>query len=559
MFKDLKFKESEFIGKDISSLPDNPIAAGMSSAELKARFDAVAKTELALGRFNELMDKLDELKLSERVASGDILSVREGKDELEYTTDNSVWKSSGSGHIIATPELDYPQRKKLRFMSAVLTDTDDATEIRERTAFDMAVSGGYSGSEADFTSALANIDTFMSAESPTLLGNPTAPTPGADAGNNSIATVEYVRGNGSGRRYTPFLVGISPFEMIGEVDLLLPASSPQVMLGEILETLEAGDSVTLREGIYYLTDALTITASDITITGCVGTVFQRAYSSPSAYAPVIEIAGNNVTLENLTIKTTAEFLVEDMVDIVVSGSGVTLRDITVTGADHSVSITSEADSCRIKSCAFEDIVWNGIMNDGTNTEIESCTFDGIEINTAVYSSGNGLVCTNNKFPSGLNAIYAEGSDNIISNNYIKFVRGTGIYSGGFLSLISQNIIEGAGSNGIHLAGGTSVATGNIVKSSSNDCISVVGHGHTVNSNICRLYGSSGISLLNSKRCTVVGNNVTRQNGFSSDYTASMNTIKLQSVQDSIVSNNLCKAKAVAELSSSNNIVQYNIV
>jgi len=46
------FRESDFVGKDIASLPDRVIGA---AEEMKARFDYVAKEMLALGRFNDLL------------------------------------------------------------------------------------------------------------------------------------------------------------------------------------------------------------------------------------------------------------------------------------------------------------------------------------------------------------------------------------------------------------------------------------------------------------------------------------------------------------------------
>ena len=41
--ENMKFHESDFAGKDISSLPDRPSESGMSAQELKARFDLVPK------------------------------------------------------------------------------------------------------------------------------------------------------------------------------------------------------------------------------------------------------------------------------------------------------------------------------------------------------------------------------------------------------------------------------------------------------------------------------------------------------------------------------------
>ncbi len=56
--KELKFKEEDFVGKDVSSLSDNPSAEGISATQLKARFDNIAKVIIALGKYNELIDAL---------------------------------------------------------------------------------------------------------------------------------------------------------------------------------------------------------------------------------------------------------------------------------------------------------------------------------------------------------------------------------------------------------------------------------------------------------------------------------------------------------------------
>ena len=55
---DLKFQPSNFTGNDIASLPDRPGDAGMTAAQLKARFDQIPKMMLALGNFNNLIDAL---------------------------------------------------------------------------------------------------------------------------------------------------------------------------------------------------------------------------------------------------------------------------------------------------------------------------------------------------------------------------------------------------------------------------------------------------------------------------------------------------------------------
>lgn len=56
--KDLKFTTADFYDKGVSSLPDRPSEAGITAAELKARFDQIPKVMLALGGFNDMVDEL---------------------------------------------------------------------------------------------------------------------------------------------------------------------------------------------------------------------------------------------------------------------------------------------------------------------------------------------------------------------------------------------------------------------------------------------------------------------------------------------------------------------
>jgi hypothetical protein len=56
-FSDLKFAQTDFNGQDVASLPDQVIG---QAEMLKARFDNIGKNMIALGKFNELCDKLDD-------------------------------------------------------------------------------------------------------------------------------------------------------------------------------------------------------------------------------------------------------------------------------------------------------------------------------------------------------------------------------------------------------------------------------------------------------------------------------------------------------------------
>lgn len=66
--ENLKFKESDFIGQDVASLPDT---ISGDAEFLKNRFDNIAKNMIALGRWNELIDYL--------ASNGENLSADGGK------------------------------------------------------------------------------------------------------------------------------------------------------------------------------------------------------------------------------------------------------------------------------------------------------------------------------------------------------------------------------------------------------------------------------------------------------------------------------------------------
>ena len=55
---DFKFNESDFIGKKIGDLSDTPSSDGMTAEALKAYFDYIPKTMIALGAVNNIIDLL---------------------------------------------------------------------------------------------------------------------------------------------------------------------------------------------------------------------------------------------------------------------------------------------------------------------------------------------------------------------------------------------------------------------------------------------------------------------------------------------------------------------
>ncbi|MEG1849058.1 MAG: hypothetical protein RR197_00720, partial [Oscillospiraceae bacterium] len=127
-----KFAASEFAGQDIASLPDRPSEAGITAAQLKARFDNVGKVLLALGKHNLLIDTLTALEIERLVVSGTIKAIRLNADrQLETTADGTTWTATGSsGHVILDQNgTAAVQRSRMKFSNCLVTDDGTNTVI----------------------------------------------------------------------------------------------------------------------------------------------------------------------------------------------------------------------------------------------------------------------------------------------------------------------------------------------------------------------------------------------------------------------------------------------
>lgn len=89
--KDLKFDDAEFIGQDVTSLPDSPSREGISAAELKARLDNVPKMMIALGKHNRLIDALQSPDGAKNIGAAEISGV--GGTDVQGVLEGMVPKS----------------------------------------------------------------------------------------------------------------------------------------------------------------------------------------------------------------------------------------------------------------------------------------------------------------------------------------------------------------------------------------------------------------------------------------------------------------------------------
>lgn len=81
--EDMKIKEKDFIGKDVSSLPVHPSADGMGAVELQAAFDRAVK-EVIVPKFNALLEEMPHL--TKLLASTELTS----EDFLHYANDTNT-------------------------------------------------------------------------------------------------------------------------------------------------------------------------------------------------------------------------------------------------------------------------------------------------------------------------------------------------------------------------------------------------------------------------------------------------------------------------------------
>lgn len=107
----------------------NPLA--LSVPEAQRAFDELS-LDVIIPAINTLIQVLNTLNLSERVASGDIKGIRLNADKvIEITTDGATWEASGSsGHIIQDENgTEYAQRSRLQFNNVNITDDGSKTII----------------------------------------------------------------------------------------------------------------------------------------------------------------------------------------------------------------------------------------------------------------------------------------------------------------------------------------------------------------------------------------------------------------------------------------------
>lgn len=136
MLSEHKLDSADFLGKNVSSLPDRPSEAGMTAAELKAAFDRGGE-EVIASHFNDLIDTLSGNEGASEIGTGDGRTVEERLDScVESENISKLYgmlggvllleengQQSSVGYRIQQGDTVYlPNRKVLAFLNATVTD-----------------------------------------------------------------------------------------------------------------------------------------------------------------------------------------------------------------------------------------------------------------------------------------------------------------------------------------------------------------------------------------------------------------------------------------------------
>lgn len=132
----LKFKDADFTGKDIASLPDTPSASGITAQQLKERFDQIPKMMLALGNYNRLIDALMERGA---IGGAESIGVKNIVDMQSLTVQDALEELLGKfGEVAPKFETD----ATLKLEEGVLS-VNTATDIEEDNTLPVTAAAVY--------------------------------------------------------------------------------------------------------------------------------------------------------------------------------------------------------------------------------------------------------------------------------------------------------------------------------------------------------------------------------------------------------------------------------
>lgn len=127
-----KITDADLQGKGNVGQPDTP---GLSTADMQKKMDELPR-EVIIPAFNALIDALTAMSLDARTHDGGgCLYIRVNRDRVvETSSDGVTWQATGSsGHLIIDETgKEMPQRSRMQFLGATVTDTGSYTVVQAR-------------------------------------------------------------------------------------------------------------------------------------------------------------------------------------------------------------------------------------------------------------------------------------------------------------------------------------------------------------------------------------------------------------------------------------------
>ena len=127
-----KISDSDLQNKGNIGMPDTP---GLSTADMQKKMDEIPR-EVIIPVLNGLIDGLNGMDLDKRTHNGGgCLYIRVNSDRvIETSDDGTSWQATGSsGHLIIDETgNEMPQRNRMQFLGATVTDTGLYTVIQAR-------------------------------------------------------------------------------------------------------------------------------------------------------------------------------------------------------------------------------------------------------------------------------------------------------------------------------------------------------------------------------------------------------------------------------------------
>lgn len=249
---------------------------------------------------------------------------------------------------------------------------------------------------------------------------------------------------GGGKRVCRFTVGTSTAGWTSnDCDYLCDGTDDQVEINAAIQALPStGGEIVILDGTYNITAAIIIKKNNVTLSGNgSSTVLKRMWNSSASIQGIINVAGDNIIIENFYLDGSIESATPYNIGILCNGDQCIIKKNII--ANNASSIHNSGNNNVI----IENIC-NNNSNAGINTTFSShniiinniCNNNSIGI--GVSSNFNNI--TNNICKDNTKAINITGNSNVINSN--TCMRGTGQSSDYTTSQYTIQVASGSSNN-----------------------------------------------------------------------------------------------------------------